>query len=180
MIKKEDFEGRQYEIFKQEAEAFIAKYQAGDYKTEIKEIKVRIENIMRMTNGDPRVYLEYCSLYKFLMDMYKTEYVKNIIQFAKDRGFSFYLPQEMNTNHDMESFASSLLHHRRSQEQFDINQYLVLSFAKNVDAESGTVPYLFSFPLLHHTGSLLFSQLTVAKMYDIMSGITHLESLVKI
>ena len=179
MVNKTEFEGINYENFKKETEALIMKYQTGGYKTEIKEIKVRIENIMRLTNGNPRAYLDLCSLYKFLMDIYKTSYVKKIIGFAKDTGFSFYFPREMNTNLDMESFASSVLHNRKLQNQFDINAYLVLSFAKKTDSGGSATPYSFTIPILFHSGSLLYHQLTVAKLYDIMSGVTHLETLTK-
>lgn len=179
MVNKEYFEGENYEKFKEEAEQIISDYQAGKYKTEIKEIKVRIENIMRLTNGNPHAYLDICSLYKFLTALYNTSYVKNIIQFTKDLEFSFYLPREMNTNLDMESFASSVLHNRKTHDDFDMNQYFVLSFSKKVNTNEGTTPYLFTIPLLLHTGSLLYSQLSVVRQYDIMSGISHLETLAK-
>ena len=106
MINKKDFIGINYENFKKEAEDIINKYHFSTfYKTDLKESRVDIDTIMSLTNRSPVLYLRYCSMYKFLHDIYNIPYVRRIFDFAKEQGFEFESPEEKKENFDMDKFA---------------------------------------------------------------------------
>ncbi len=148
MMYRKDLLDETYEVFKAQAEEIIHRYQFGTYyRTDMKESKVEVKEIVRLTHNAPMEYLRLCSLYKFFVDFYKLSYVKKIIEFAKLHGFSFEYPSEFKQQLNMDEFSMSVLQKKERDQVFDMQYFCEMVFVKQV----GTKKYGVRVPLLEYS-----------------------------
>jgi hypothetical protein len=155
MLGRKDLLDENYTAFKAEAEEIISRYQFGTYyKTDMKEPRVDLKEIVALTRGSPMEYLRLCSLYKFLNDFYKIPYVKKIIEYAKERGFSFELPSEIKQQISMDDFSVLFLRKKEQERSFDMQYFCEIIFTKEIDHKK----YGVRVPILEYVEGRMYVQ----------------------
>lgn len=94
MIRKEDFQGKEYLQFKNDVERIIENLQAGEYTMELNEVNDPLEIINKLSENEPEEYLNQCRFFRFFSEIYKLPYVERIIHYAQEHGYALIGPTE--------------------------------------------------------------------------------------
>jgi len=172
MVDKIDFLSENFDNFIRELSEIINKYDKGLYKTSIDESEIPEYNLSVLTNKHINNYLELCSYRKILSDIYNTDYVNKIIQWAGEHGFNLVFPEEMKHDYDMDAFA--LCGIAKKVKGFDIRDYFSMTFSKEKKHPlGGWTSYIVSIPLLDFENN----KFKIYKKIDkIISGINRMEA----
>jgi hypothetical protein len=170
MVNKNDFLGKKYDDFKEETEKLIKKYESGGYKTDLKETKFKISAINIISGRKPQDFLPICNLYKFVQDVYSTSYVKNICEFAKEKGLNLDFPHEFN--YDMDTFALVKLKNPKWQKY--INTNFELTFSKTEKKADNT---FLSTGATIRIIKIENGKLVVSKTQEILQGINRIDAI---
>jgi len=172
MVNKEEFLNENYDNFKTALETIIENFQSGKYITSHGESKIPFKNLLTITGGNPQDYLDSCSLQKFLKDIYNFDYVKNILQWAKEHNFSLVFPEEMKGDYDMDTFAISVMW-KKSRGNYNVNDFFTMTFVKEKKLyEGGSMSYIVTIPLLEKNKD----EYIVKDVRHIISGINRMEA----
>ncbi|MEM0466308.1 MAG: hypothetical protein QXX20_01720 [Candidatus Thermoplasmatota archaeon] len=136
MMYRKDLLEEDYATFKAQAEEIIHRYHYGTYyRTDLKESRVDLKEIVMLTHNSPTEFLRVCSLYKFLTDLYQLPYIKKIIDYAKQHGFSFEYPSELKQQIGMDAFSVSVLRKKEQDPGFTIQSFCDMVFVKQGDTK---------------------------------------------
>ena len=152
MIQKEEFLAEEYETFRKDAEAIIRKLETGGYSQEIDETHDPLEAILRTPDSSHEAYQNQCSFFQFFSEIYRLPYVKNIIRYAEEQGFSLYGPDEMKEKYSMEQFVQKVLP-KKANNTFTQVSCFDLMFVKKTNAKKVTSSDLRKVTLLEQKGT---------------------------
>jgi len=169
MIQKEEFLGKYYETFKKEARAIIHKLETGGYTMEIDEENDPLEHMFHIQDKDRPHSQDQCSFFQFFSEIYRLPYVKNIIRYAEQQGFSLYGPEETKEQYSMEQFVQKVLPKKGSTAHMETSCF-DLVFVKKTAGEKVRPSDIYKVTLLDQQES----KFQVRAEQDLFKEITRL------
>lgn len=171
MIQKEEFVGEPFEAFKKEAEAIIQNLETGVYTMELDESNDPLDTILRISDNNPDEYLNQCSFFQFFSKIYQLPYVKKIIRFAEEQGFSLLGPEEIKEGYNMERFVHHVLP-KKKQGTFTSISCFDLVFVKKTSLKTVSPSNLRKVSLLEQKGT----RFLVRRPQHLFQDIARIES----
>ena len=171
MIRKEEFFGKSFETFKKDAEAIIRNLETCEYTMELDESNDPLEKILEISENNPHEYLNQCSFFQFFSRIYQLPYVKKIMQYAEEQGFSLYGPEEMKEKVSMEHFVEKILP-KKKEGSFTYISCFDLMFIKKTSSKKVSSSDLRKISLLEQKGE----KFIVRNAQDLYREIMSIES----